>query len=440
MQSRLALRLPAVARPGLLALRTPVSVPAALRFQTPRISRGLQIHNPSNALVRSRGFHSTQPAQKTLLFGGVAVAFVQGTRALVTALPFFYRWNWFSRYPKTMWTLASLPLTGTVIFVGLSYERHPLTQRGRLMLIDEASELKQSDEAFAELLQTYQDKLLPSSDPDVKLVHQVAADICAVVGPVRPWEVFVVNDDNIVNAFVIPSGKIFVFTGLMRVTPSLDAFAAVLSHELAHVLSRHSGETQGIQYITSLVFNTIHSTVYSMTVNLPFVGDIVGMSLKTMEPIVTDLPYSRMCETEADTIGLYLMAMAGYNPKGAVDFWVTLDELQKQSASANEDDFEFLSTHPSHEHRATNMTEQLDSALAVYEARNKLIESLKEKPIYHELKSSSERALAVDSAIEKVDHALFEVLAKHISKEEPFWWARKDTLNDIVSQSHLIKV
>ncbi|KAI8834320.1 peptidase family M48-domain-containing protein [Chytridium lagenaria] len=320
-----------------------------------------------------------------------------------------WKWNFFKRYPRIMWTIATLPVVGTVFVIAYSYEVHPLTHRGRLMFVDEATELEVANENYATLLKEFGPKLLPVEHPDYQLTAKIALDIISVVGPeLRDWDLHVVDDDSVVNAFVIASGKIFVFTGIIRMCRSPDALAAIMAHEVSHVLSRHIGEKMGIAHVFQLFTDLFHSILYTYTLNLPMIADITGRTVDVISPYFTDQPYSRMCESEADLIGLFMMSLAGYNPREAVKFWQVLADAERENEDAVP---EFMSDHPSHERRAEELSEHMEMALEIYNARARLVDALSEavrsgkgeedprvKRLERDMWSKFETAMAVNPA------------------------------------------
>ncbi|KAI8805325.1 peptidase family M48-domain-containing protein, partial [Cladochytrium replicatum] len=223
---------------------------------------------------------------------------------------------------------ALVPLIGMFVLVGPSLERHPITQRARFMFVDETSELDLSEEALQATLKTHVNRFLPPTHPTFHRVLNVSENFVRVIGPVRDWELFVVDDPFTVNAFVLPAGKIFVFTGLINRVPSDEHLAAIIGHEISHVLSRHSAETVGATLLFNVFFDFIHAILYSMSVNLPMISDLAGRSVNATSQLISNLPYSRMCEAEADAIGIYLMALAGYNPEKAVEVWDMFHNIQ----------------------------------------------------------------------------------------------------------------
>lgn len=172
------------------------------------------------------------------------------------------------------------------------------------------------------------------------------------------WEVVVFEDDQ-VNAFALPGGKIGVYTGLLQVAKNQHQIAAVVGHEIGHVIARHGNERMsngalfgfGQHYVGQvLAANEVAQT--------PAIMQILGVSLQ-----VGSLAYSRVHESEADEIGLTLMAKAGFVPKESVELWRNMAAL---SSGSNQP--EFLSTHPAPSTRIENLQRQLPAAQKLYKA------------------------------------------------------------------------
>ncbi|MDO5570119.1 MAG: M48 family metallopeptidase [Bacteroidales bacterium] len=150
------------------------------------------------------------------------------------------------------------------------------------------------------------------------------------------WE-FVLTEDNSINAFCMPGGKVVVYTGILPYTKTEAGLAVVLGHEIAHAVAKHSNERLSHQMLVqaggSLLGTAIgnKSATFQSVVNSVYgLGSNVGILL----------PFSREQEYEADKLGLIFMAMAGYDPTVAIDFWTRM----AQSGSSTTP--EFLSTHP----------------------------------------------------------------------------------------------
>lgn len=153
------------------------------------------------------------------------------------------------------------------------------------------------------------------------------------------WEFNVVDDPKTVNAFCMPGGKVVVYTGILKVTQNEDALAVVLGHEIAHALANHGNERMSQGLVAQLGLTSLDlalSQKPAETRNLLMTAAGAGAQVGVL------LPFSRKHESEADEIGLYLMAMAGYNPNEAAPFWERMNKM----AGGGSRPPEFLSTHP----------------------------------------------------------------------------------------------
>jgi len=169
------------------------------------------------------------------------------------------------------------------------------------------------------------------------------------------WEV-VVFDEEEINAFADPNGKIGVFNGILRVADSPDALAAVIGHEIAHATEGH---------VMDRARKNARQEIWSMFAGAAMGGrDMWRQGLA----ILSGLPYAREQETEADLVGLGYMAKAGFDPRAAVYLWKNM--AAAKAADGRERAPEFLSTHPSDSARIDNMIKSLTPALIQYnEAR-----------------------------------------------------------------------
>lgn len=145
-----------------------------------------------------------------------------------------------------------------------------------------------------------------------------------------------------VHAFILPNGSLFMYSGMFDVCQNEDGLAALLGHEIAHVVASHSAET----FSAIFARNTILGGAFFLAGGLPGlflfgVWNVLGGYI--FDDISYHLPKSRMQESEADYIGLIMMAKAGYDPQQAVEYW------QRMKAVHDEDDKgdpEHLRTHP----------------------------------------------------------------------------------------------
>lgn len=167
------------------------------------------------------------------------------------------------------------------------------------------------------------------------------------------WEV-VVFEDKTLNAFALPGAKIGVHTGMMELVDNQDQLAAVIGHEVGHVIARHSNERASQQTLTEQALNMIGQTEYGKN---PLI--MAGLGLGAQYGVL--MPYSRTHESEADLIGVDLMAKAGFDPKQSVNLWEKMAQ-----ASQGKEPSEFLSTHPAHETRIQQLQEHMPQALEFY--------------------------------------------------------------------------
>jgi predicted Zn-dependent protease len=196
-----------------------------------------------------------------------------------------------------------------------------------------------------------------SRDPKVTaFVKCVANEITAVYPQKQEWEVVVFESPE-VNAFALPGGKIGVYTGILKVTTDPAQLAAVLGHEVGHVWARHSNERLSEQGLVAMagaipaaIFKDPDSKSYQLSMAALGAGAQFGFVL----------PHSRTQESEADSIGLNLMAKAGFDPQQAVQLW------QNMSKAGGSQPPQFMSTHPSNSTRIEALQSKMGPALAAY--------------------------------------------------------------------------
>ena len=170
------------------------------------------------------------------------------------------------------------------------------------------------------------------------------------------WEFNLVQDEQ-VNAWCMPGGKVVVYTGLLPVAKDEAGLAVVMGHEIAHAVAGHGSERMSQGMLVQLGGMALEKALESK----PEQTRSIFMSAFGMGAQVgVMLPFSRLHESEADHLGLIFMAMAGYNPNKAVEFW------QRMSAMAGQKPPEFLSTHPSDETRIEQIKKLMPKAMKYY--------------------------------------------------------------------------
>ena len=171
------------------------------------------------------------------------------------------------------------------------------------------------------------------------------------------WEFNLVDDEQ-VNAWCMPGGKVVVYTGILPVTKTETGLAVVMGHEIAHAIAEHGNErmSQGLlANLGGLALSAALKDKPQETQNLWMTAFGVGTQLGVL------LPFSRSQESESDRMGLIFMAMAGYDPREAVTFWERMAAAKGGAAPP-----EFLSTHPSDETRIADIKNLLPEALKYY--------------------------------------------------------------------------
>jgi predicted Zn-dependent protease len=220
------------------------------------------------------------------------------------------------------------------------------TGRAQLMLLPDAEMNQMGLQAFENLKQ---ETPVDTDATTNRYVNCVAQAITREVG--GSWEVVVFEDES-ANAFALPGGKIGVHTGLLKVAKNQDQLATVLGHEVAHVLARHSNEraSQQLAVEQGLSLATAISNTQTATGQMLMAALGVGAQYGIL------MPYSRVQESEADRLGLDLMARAGFDPAQSIELW------KNMSAAGGEQPPEFLSTHPSHSTRISDLRAHLPAA------------------------------------------------------------------------------
>ncbi len=172
------------------------------------------------------------------------------------------------------------------------------------------------------------------------------------------WEFNLVENEE-KNAWCMPGGKVVVYTGLLPITQDENGLAVVMSHEIAHAVARHGSErmSQGLLFqMGGMALSEAMQNHPAATQQLFMTSYGLGAQVGIL------LPYSRLHEKEADSMGLIFMGMAGYNPQTAVAFW----ERMAQSKEKGDAPPEFLSTHPSDAKRIEGIKQALPEAMRYY--------------------------------------------------------------------------
>ena len=263
--------------------------------------------------------------------------------------------------------LISLSFTLVTVFLFQTCSTVPLTGRSQLNMIPNSEMLAMSFQQYDQFLK---ENKVSTNKAEVDMVKRVGSNIeQAVKKYMRDnnlssrlngynWEFNLVQDEQ-VNAWCMPGGKVVVYTGILPVTNDEAGLAVVMGHEIAHAIAEHGNERMSQQLLqqvgaVGLMVAMKDEPVQTQALWLSVYG--VGTTVGVI------LPYSRTQESEADHLGLIFMSMAGYDPYEAPAFWQRM-AASKQGGSPPE----FLSTHPSDQTRINDITAWIPEAMKYYQ-------------------------------------------------------------------------
>jgi predicted Zn-dependent protease len=242
-------------------------------------------------------------------------------------------------------------------------QRAPGTAREQFIYISEEKEMNMGLTAFREVLR----QAPLNENPEINdMVHRVGNRIAKAANkPEYQWEFAVIQDDKTINAFALPGGKVAVFTGILKVTKNEDGLATVMGHEVAHALQRHGAERMSRGLLEQI------GQLAALGAGAATGRPDAAMAAMTVYGVGVSLPFDRRQESEADFIGLRLMAEAGYDPREAVAFWERMSGcpramINKLCFRSQQAIPEFLSTHPSDVTRINQIEAWIPDALKHY--------------------------------------------------------------------------
>lgn len=247
--------------------------------------------------------------------------------------------------------LIALPL----LFVG-ACATSP-TGRNQVLLYSDEQLSQSGIQAFAGMKQE-----IPISKQSVanRFVECIAAKLILQLdtnASPDEWEVVVFESDQ-VNAFALPGKKIGVYTGLLKVAENQHQVAAVIGHEIGHVLAQHGNERMSQSTLIGVSQEVVSQALRVNNVQqTPAIMSALGLGIQ----VGISLPFSRTHESEADLIGLSLMAKAGFDPRQSTELWRNMNK-----ASGGNRPLEILSTHPAPETRINDLNANMKSAVALY--------------------------------------------------------------------------
>jgi len=248
---------------------------------------------------------------------------------------------------------------GILFFVCISLMACATSPTGRkqFMMVSDDSIAPQAALSFEQMKKKEKRSDRPEVNEYVQCVVQPLINEARAQYPNLPenWDIAVFDSDTI-NAFAMPGGKVGVYTGLIDLTENPDQLAAVLGHEIGHVMAHHSAERLSEAQMTVLAM-TVAGVALANNRDQATIMAALGIGAQ----VGIALPFSRVHEAEADQIGQQLMAEAGFDPAQSIRLW----ELMEKSGGSRPP--ELLSTHPDPENRASRLSGFLPANRTVYE-------------------------------------------------------------------------
>ena len=249
--------------------------------------------------------------------------------------------------------IAALVLTACVT-------TNEVTGRSQFITIPPSQDAALGLEAMNEVKKTAD---VETNSPDAKRVQRIGRRIAAVSDkPDLPWE-FVVIDEDVLNAWALPGGKIAVYQKMVDSFESDEELAAVIGHEIAHAILRHGAEQMSRAQVQNLAIAGVGAAVGATTEDGQMAQMAVTLGALAAQGFV-QLPHSRAMELEADDVGTLYMARAGYDPRAAVRLWKRMKAMKDGAGGQPA----FLSTHPTDDKRIKRLQSKMGSYLSEYEA------------------------------------------------------------------------
>lgn len=260
-------------------------------------------------------------------------------------------------------TLLRVALPCALVVLLSSCATVPVTGRTQIALLPESEMVTLGQQAYQQQLSEHPVSNKPG---DVEPVLRVGKRLAAATEDflrannlptdVYQWEFSVIDNDEIVNATCLPGGKIVFYSGIFEYTKDDDGIATVMGHEIAHAIARHGNERLSQALLIELGAASLSE---AMTRQPARTRELASQAFGLTANFGVALPFNRSRESEADRIGLTLMAKAGYDPRKAIEFW---ERFSQAGAKVPE----FLSTHPSGATRIADIQAHLPEALQHY--------------------------------------------------------------------------
>lgn len=248
---------------------------------------------------------------------------------------------------------------------GVYYFSHiqetPITHRRRFVAFTPEQFKKISDFEFEMQYALFEEHLIPATHPVYNRVVRVANQLLHGNRDIDEihklsWSVSVI-DSPIKNAFVLPSGQIFVFAGMLEICTNDEQLGNVLAHEMAHCVLSHGAEQVSYAHLVDFALVGFLAAIWAI-MPTDGIAVVTHWFFEKVVSLLLRLPYSRKLELEADEVGLQLAAKACFDVREASAFWTKMGLMSNAL-----EDVEFISTHPSHERRSEHLDNLMNSAI-----------------------------------------------------------------------------
>ncbi len=257
-----------------------------------------------------------------------------------------------------------LCIAASLIIIGCGPSRPPVPPGE----IPPASLVSPTDEQYGQQVLSALMKEFPleRDDATINRVRDLVDRLTTAAGATKdPWHVYVLRADNVTNAAATRGNFVFVWTGMLRTARNDGELVAVLAHEIGHVLAMHTSPTPQEETASIMAQVTGEVTGRIVAVQGPYgpLGQLAGMLAQEALKAIIVNPESQRKEFEADQIGLFLMADAGFNPDDAISLWTTMANTEGAASGT----MSFLSSHPASDERLEQLRALLPAARERYQ-------------------------------------------------------------------------
>uniref|UniRef100_A0A452HIB2 Metalloendopeptidase OMA1, mitochondrial n=1 Tax=Gopherus agassizii TaxID=38772 RepID=A0A452HIB2_9SAUR len=247
----------------------------------------------------------------------------------------------------------------------------PITGRARLLVFGKEHFMALSEMEYDMWMEQFKNKMLSEIDPRYQVVKKVIGHLSESNQDIPQvsefkWVIHVVEEPGI-NAFVLPNGQVFVFTGLLNAVSDIHQLSFILGHEIAHAVLGHAAEKASLVHFLDFLSLILLTMIWAVCPRDSLA--VVGQWIQTkLQEFMFDRPYNRTLEAEADKVGLQFAAKACVDVRASSVFWQQMELAETIQGQRKLP--EWLSTHPSHENRAEHLDRLIPEALKIRENCN----------------------------------------------------------------------